>query len=200
MKKYIIIDRPGNWSKLSGLGINLIDFGRVVTQLREHIISLDPHHYQIILPGNSAMETWEQLNMPSSYDPLYVHAKRYSHDWVEGNPVVTVETLPIKLSKKIPVIIDDVISSGLTIKLVKERNKHLFHLASDIWQVFTPISRREKMTGFEIQYQELVRNIENKKPPLNSLSTLIDYPVIRSSYAQNYIDQKYRDSFLDIFD
>ena len=153
MKKYIIIDRPGNWSKLSDFEIDLIDFGKIASPLREYIISLDPNRYQIILPGNSAMETWMQLNMPSSYEPLYVHAKRYSHDWVEGNPVVTVETLPIKLSNKIPVIVDDVISSGLTIKLAKERNKHLFPLSSDIWQVFTPVSRREKMTGFEIQYQ-----------------------------------------------
>lgn len=199
--KYIITDRNPIWAEqLQGFKkIVPVCFDTLCRKLRQQALMLDPQKYIILLPGNSALDTWKRMDL-SGFEVLQVYAKR---TWNPGSDAyVTVETLPVprKLSGKNTVVIDDVVSTGTTVSMLKQRNQHLFPSMHDKpWKLLSPISRREKLSGFDLSYECLIETEQGRKPPVNSLSTLIDNPDILESYVLRNVCPSQQSRFMDLF-
>lgn len=120
-----------------------------------------------------------------------VKAKRF---WVPGkDPEVQVDLIyPEKflvLGVKNIVVIDDVISSGLTLRRIYEKNAWRF--PGTKWQAHAWISQvisSGKIRGYEeVSVACLVRKVTGtQKVPINSLSTLRQNSEVAGSYARRY--------------
>jgi hypoxanthine phosphoribosyltransferase len=94
------------------------------------------------------------------------------------------------------VVVDDVISSGTTVTLVRERNSWKFPRAT--WYAAVPVTRKEKIPNFKKIFScEVVRDIAGKKVPINSLSTLIENPEIRQDYFARNFEKGFEEKFIE---
>lgn len=146
-----------------------------------------------VFPGNGS-------NWPKKFSKVCqqnfgasVYAKRF---WTPGNdPVATAGLIMpevfMNLKVKTIVVVDDVISSGKTMNNLWQNNAWRFPRAKWIgaaWLAQVPQMRANSgVKGYDQIFASLVLKGSNqRKVPINSLSTLIEQPAIAQNYAQRH--------------
>jgi len=156
----------------------------------------DPYSTIIILPGNGASIVKKYINKtrvswlnqwPWVFSP---QAKRI---WIPGeNPQVFVSRInssQMLIGFKNVVVLDDVISSGATIRNLRQINEPW--IPGTNWQAITWIKQESASTkGFSKTFAIKTVGTRERKVPINSLSTLIDCREIAKSYAQRNFGNK----------
>lgn len=164
--------------------IQLFNESALVAELKESVfkqLSLNYHDTVFLYPGESARRI-SKTGFSEGFTSEFLFAKR---TWIPGNdPMVTVETMKwgLYLGIKSVVVVDDVISSGITVQLARERNNWKFPGAS--WYAVVPVSRKNKLSNFKQIFScvYVEQGIDGKKIPINSLSTLLENQWIRQNY------------------
>lgn len=207
MKKYLIddIDVSMNTKKrLEEFGLTIFN-GREMTKelLYWHgWKELDPSTTLVVLPGNGALMVKKHIFLEKPtwlWQWIYRAYSKASRFWIPGeNPLAIVERISpsVFIGIKKVVIIDDVISSGETIRKLKSKN-HDFIPGAE-WQAVAWVTQQAaSLKGFSSIFS--VKNVgsESKKVPINSLSTLVACQDIAESYAQRNFSQK-ADAFLRV--
>lgn len=154
-----------------------------LAQLPQPLLCVFPGH------GGDDVRRWSQVCKYYPCAPVF--AKRL---WTPGtDPVVMVGTVLtdgfVETRVKSVVVLDDVISSGATLRLVRERNLWKFPRAQ--WYGATWIKRAEgNSSGYrEIKAVTTIAQVDGRKIPINSLSTLVRDEMIAHSFAtRNFAD------------
>ena len=140
----------------------------------------------LVFPGNGASiargffsEQWLSKWRLSS-----VHAKRI---WAPGEPpcaiVSRIYPNGFLLNIRDIVIVDDVVSSGVTARKLRQVNAPWIPAAQ--WHVVCWMSQRAaNVRGFVSMYSAVEVGDSNRKAPINSLSTLLKEVEIAESYAR----------------
>ncbi len=148
----------------------------------------------LVFPGNGANypRKWSRFCREFS-DTASVEAKRF---WVPGeDPVVTVGLILPNIfmitNVKNVVVVDDVISSGFTMRRLYQKNAWRFPAAKWVgvsWMSQIPrMKARSGVIGYErIATVCVVGKSDGGKVPINSLSTLRENSDIAESYAQRH--------------
>lgn len=158
----------------------------------------------LVFPGNGANYPRQLSRFCQEFpNTTSVEAKRF---WVPGNdPIVTVGVIMPSIfmitSVKTVVVIDDVISSGLTMRKLYEKNSWRFPAAKWVgmsWVSQIPQMRaRSGVHGYErIATVCVVGKSNGGRVPINSLSTLRLDAEIAESYAQRHFKNPL--AFLDL--
>ncbi len=166
---------------------------------------LDPDYTILVLPGNGASIVKKYIKNLDKFwlncwpNKFYPVAKRIWEP--RRDPRVCVERITSKrmiLGVKNIVIVDDVVSSGLTIKLLREIN--LPWIPNAKWSALTWIAQKKlrKKSYLEVFATREV-GTTSLRVPINSLSTLIEIPWIASEYARRNFGKKCNE-FLDFID
>ena len=190
MKKIIINDTRFDFPKLTQiLDVELLNENFLVENLKNKLQSqkFNPRETLFIYPGKSAWRI-RNLGFSEEFSSVFVPAKRI---WIPGeNPIITVGELVGKmlfLGIKNVVVVDDVLSSGVTISTLFERNAWRFPEAQ--WHAYIPITRKIKLPNYtNIIFEVFVPTDEHgRKPPINSLSTLLeDETVLKNYLSRNF--------------
>jgi len=169
----------------SGLAVALENFLADVVATKEYTL--------LVFPGNGS-------NWPKKFSKVCqqnfgasVYAKRF---WTPGSdPVATAGLIMpeifMNLQVKTIVVIDDVISSGKTMNKLWQNNAWRFPRAKWIgatWLAQVPQMRANSgVKGYDQIFASIVLEGSNqRKVPINSLSTLIEQPAIAQNYAQRH--------------
>lgn len=107
--------------------------------------------------------------------------------WIPGEPpqAIAGRIFPDKfvLGVKDIVVIDDVVSSGETVKKLRTMNMPWIPAAR--WHVATWVMQRAaNLRGFHSHYAAVEVGKSDQKTPINSLSTLVENVEIAESYAR----------------
>jgi hypothetical protein len=148
----------------------------------------------LVFPGNGSNYPRKLSKICKEFSNGFgVPAKRF---WAPGtNPTVEVGViLPeifLNLTVKTIVVVDDVISSGLTMQKLHQKNAWRFPAAKWLgasWISQTPQMRAESgINGYEqVGAGYVVQKTNGGKVPINSLSTLRQQPKIAKSYAESH--------------
>lgn len=148
-----------------------------------------------VFPGNGSNYPRKLSRICQESDGASVYAKRF---WQPGtDPVVTVGAIlpDILLITNVEtvVVVDDVISSGLTMQKVQERNGWRFTRARWVgvsWVAQTPQARASVKSGV-IGYEQVatacvIRKTNGARVPINSISTLRQDFEIAANYAKRH--------------
>lgn len=149
---------------------------------------LEPWKTLIVLPGSGASIVKKYINNAKPFWlwqwpwKAFPHAKR---DWIPGeNPQAFVGRINpgVLIGIKTVVVIDDVISSGETIRKLRKENKSFIPMAE--WQAVTWVTQEAAVTkGFSAVFATKTVGSKEHKVPINSLSTLVECREIAESYA-----------------
>ncbi|MDP1883949.1 MAG: hypothetical protein Q8L10_01130 [Candidatus Moranbacteria bacterium] len=157
---------------------------------------LDPWSTIIVLPGNGAsiVKKYIKKTKPSwlnrwpwKFSP---HAKRV---WIPGeNPqtfVNRIASTQMLLGVKNIVVMDDVISSGATIRHLRQVNEPWIPGAD--WQAIAWVKQESAaVKGFSRICATKTVGTKDRKVPINSLSTLVECREIAESYARRNLGNK----------
>lgn len=208
MKRYLIIDIDTKVDVKEVLaekfGLTILDAQKMTNELLgwQGWNHLEPRTTLIVLPGNGASIVKRHINNADlswlkqwlwKFSP---HAKRV---WIPGkNPQTFVERITsnqMLLGIKNVVIIDDVVSSGLTIQHLRKINTPWIPGAK--WIAVTWVMQKSASTkGFsEVKAVEMVGT--ERKAPINSLSTLVECRNIAESYTRRNFGKE-AEVFLEI--
>lgn len=166
---------------------------------------LDPCSTIIVLPGNGASIVKKHINKtqpswlsqwPRTFSP---QAKRV---WIPGeNPQVFVSRITptqMVLGVRNVIVVDDVISSGATIRHLRQINETWIPGAS--WQAITWVKQESAATkGFSKIFATKTVGTKERKAPINSFSTLVECREIAESYARRNFGNK-AEAFLKILE
>jgi hypothetical protein len=155
----------------------------------------EPWSTLIVMPGNGASIIKKYIN---NEKPFWLsqwpwkaspHAKRV---WTPGEkPQAFVGRINpgVFVGIKTVVVIDDVISSGVTVRKIKKKNESFIPTAE--WQAVTWVMQEAATTrGFSDIFASKMVGSKERKVPINSLSTLVEYREIAESYAwRNFGEQ-----------
>lgn len=95
-------------------------------------------------------------------------------------------------------MIDDVISSGETVRKLRKENEKFIPMAE--WQAVTWVTQEAAATkGFSAVFAVETVGTKERKSPINSLSTLVECQKIAESYARRNFGER-AESFLKIFE
>lgn len=180
---------------IDGHGVIFFEDTLLTAQLEEVMkgISMEKETL-LVFPGNGANYPRKLSRFCREFPKATsVEAKRF---WVPGkDPVVTVGLiLPsiyiITRVKKV-VVVDDVISSGLTMRRLYQKNAWRFPAAQWVgvsWMSQIPqMKAKSGVSGYErIATVCVVAKSNGGKVPINSLSTLRQDSEIAESYAQRH--------------
>jgi len=156
----------------------------------------------LLFPGKGALIV--QAFLPSGWldgwQWLYVYTKRH---WVPGQ-CPRVEGGKIHQPRGIifdsvsdVVILDDVVSSGTTCRLIREKNDTVFPGAR--WHVGSWIKQRSAvLPGFTSSYAVREFGSSDHKVPINSLSTLLREERIASSFTKRNLSDETQGDFLHL--
>lgn len=107
----------------------------------------------------------------------------WAHKFLEPEKRYNFKSIDIK---KV-VVFDDVISTGITLKTLFERNSMFFPKAS--WEAFALVSRLEKVKNYALVSTPCL--VENKFTPINTFSKLVEDKALASKYiSKHLLDQK----------
>ena len=175
-----------------GQEIVLLEDIRLATELEKILEPLAAPGTLFVFPGNGA-------NFPRRFSSICqralcvsVHAKRF---WVPGeDPEVSVGLICpecfLLLGIKNVVVVDDVISSGRTMRDLYKKNA--WRIPGARWRTCAWVSQLLPSGGSIRGYHDvstacLVRKVKGtQKVPINSLSTLRKNPEIATSYARRH--------------
>lgn len=186
------------WKESAIQRVQFLDEAVMVAELQKAVygqLNLKQESALFIYPGESAQRV-KSLGFNGHFPSQEVFAKRIWHPGSE--PVVLVHSLGWGIYLKVEnvVVVDDVISSGATIALVRERNGWKFPRAK--WYAAAPVTRKERLPNFKkIFSREVVKDLNGRKPPINSLSTLIENPSVRQSYFARNFERGFEEKFLE---
>lgn len=143
-----------------------------------------------VFPGNggSTIRSHLPAQWLSEWQWTSVFAKRY---WTPGQaPEVEVGRVgkdQFRLDLYDIVVVDDVVSSGETSRLLKERNEPWMPRAR--WHVATwMMQKAANLPGFSSVLAILIVGERNRKVPVNSLSTFLSVPEIAENYARRNLN------------
>jgi len=150
---------------------------------------IDPWRTLLIFPGNGSNLVKNEINelRPGWLEPWpyksYISAKRF---WAPGkNPVAHVGNIGdgVYIGLKQVIIIDDVVSSGETCSKVYQRNN--MYTPGAKWLSMCWVSQKSaRLKNFSsLMALEFVGE-ENKRAPINSLSTLVINQEICRTYSE----------------
>ncbi|MBU1118783.1 phosphoribosyltransferase [Patescibacteria group bacterium] len=182
-----------------GFGLNVF----FASQLTESLLSFpewrqfNPETTLLVFPGNGSQILREFIPQSwlNTWNYTSVHAKRF---WEPGqDPHVYTErifTNRVIVGITDVVIVDDVISSGLTCRKIRAINRPW--LANVRWHAATWIKQKNAgMKGFSSVFSALTVGTNTRRVPIISLSTLLSDTVIARSFAARNIDDSH--AFLD---
>lgn len=160
---------------------------------------LEPRSTIIVLPGNGASIVKKYIDKaePSWLNQwpwkFFPCAKRV---WKPGeNPQTFVSRIAptqMLLGAKSVVVIDDVISSGATIRHLRRINEPWIPGAN--WEALTWVKQESATTkGFSMVFAAKMVGLKERRVPINSLSTLIECPEIAESYARRNFGNEAKD-------
>ena len=188
----VIDDCPGQTAGLNslfeGAGVKFLNEATLIAELKKIVfgqLELNSTETLFLYPGESARRL-KDMGFSQGFISQELFAKRI---WTPGSePVILVHSMPWGIYSELQniVVVDDVISSGTTLALVRERNAWKFPRA--IWYGAAPVTRKEKLKGFKKIFScLLVKEVSGRKVPINSLSTLLNDCEVRKSYfARNF--------------
>jgi len=191
-KELIVLDAQTLSAKLSLL-------------LDDHKIYQQPNDVLTVFPGNGSLKPKEFMRFKKNHQTAYAFAKRY---WEPGeNPQVYVSEIMtdcfIDLKTTNILVIDDVISSGMTMQKLFEHNAWKFPRAS--WTAATWISQmpRQKAESGINGFSQMITAYITEGPggkfvPINSLSTLLECPKITQNYALRHFAKP--EKFLELLE
>lgn len=164
----------------------------------------DPRTTLIVLPGNGASIVKKFIQKEKPFWlwqwpwKAFPHAKRI---WIPGeNPQAMVGRINrgVLVGIKTVVVIDDVISSGETIRKLQKGNEDFIPMAK--WQAVTWVAQKAAATkGFANIFATKTVGSRERKVPINSLSTLIECQEIAESYARRNFGVK-AETFLKLLE
>lgn len=193
--KRVIIDDVGNpairavWeAQLSALVFDSEQLSRKLTN--ETLVEmLQSDRTLTLIIGASGADAWRQIAHFTTHTKweVPVHAKT----WERGEQTqVTTSGIdwPFYVDPYITdiVAVDDVISTGKTLTLIRERNACRFPCAK--WHALVWLTRKEKLSGFTSITAACCIKCEEGgiKPPINSLSTLLADKELSEAYAKKH--------------
>lgn len=210
MERYLIVDIDAKVDVKEILaekfGLTILDAQKMTSELLmwQGWDRLDPQSTLIVLPGNGASIVKTYINKmnpswlkrwPGIFSP---HAKRV---WVPGeNPQTFVERIaPNQMLLGIDnvVVVDDVISSGSTIRHLRRVNDPWIPGAK--WTAITWLMQRSASTKGFLTVKAVETVGTGRKVPINSLSTLVECREIVESYARRNFGNK-AEAFLKILE
>lgn len=163
---------------------------------------LDRSKTVLVFPGNGAnlLKKYLSEDWLSNWQTAGVFAKRF---WEPGqDPYVIVERIfPDYMALGIDkiVLLDDVVSSGMTFRKVREKN--IPWIPNAQWLGATWIAQEAaKTTGFETVFSAKIFGSKNAKVPIISLSTLISEKEIAVSFAKRNFSEELGLEFLAFLD
>lgn len=166
--------------------------------------SLEPRSTLIVLPGNGASIVKKHIDNVKSFWlyrwpwKAFPYAKRV---WVPGeNPQAFVGRINqgVLIGIKTVVVIDDVISSGETIRKLRKENESF--IPNTQWQAITWVMQEAAITnGYSSVFAVKAVGSKERKVPINSLSTLVERRDIAESYARRNFGKE-AEAFLKIIE
>lgn len=208
MERIIILDVSCSaWSRsiMCQLGLKLIDAEEMTREIIQSGFwnSFNPEKTLLVFPGNGAIivRGFVSKDWLESWQWVSVHAKRYwqpgEDPWVEAERIFPDKMI---LGLKDIVVIDDVVSSGKTTQLL--RSKNIPWLPGARWHLVTWVAQQSaKTSGFVKVFAVVKTGENNKKTPINSLSTLISDKAIAKSYISRIWSQpNAREEFQRVLD
>lgn len=157
----------------------------------------------LVFPGNGSNYPRKLSRICQESNGASVYAKRF---WQPGtNPIVTAGVIPsdifLIINMETVVVVDDVISSGLTMQKVRENNAWRFTRAKWVgvsWVAQIPqIRAKSGVNGYErIATACVVGKTNGARVPVNSISTLRQNREIATSYAERHFRRP--DAFLHL--
>jgi len=149
----------------------------------------------LVFPGNGSCFVRQTLSnkITNDFSWTSIFAKRGWYD--DKNPLAIVgEIMPKRtliLGIKRVLVIDDVISSGITMRKIYQRNYWKFPQADWLaatWLMQSPRTKAPSgVKGFKkVLTTILVQGSQGKRVPINSLSTLVQEREIAENYAQKH--------------
>lgn len=183
---------------ISGQNVHLLFGEELAIELEKFLSNMisSKKNPLFVFPGNGS-------NWPKSFSAIcrksfgtHVYAKRFwnpGHDPVATTGLIMPE-IYMNLSVDTIVVVDDVISSGKTMNKLWQNNAWKFPRAKWVgatWLAQMPQMRAASgVKGYDQIFASLVlENSNQKKVPINSLSTLIEQPAIAANYAQRNFAQ-----------
>lgn len=161
-------------------------------KLLEEVVEIEKD-ILFVFPGNGANYPRKLLQVQHGFAQASVHAKRF---WEPGcDPIVTVGTIiPERFlitDVATVLVVDDVISSGLTLSKIYQNNSWRFSRAKWLgaaWVSQIPqVKALSGVSGYErIMAGCAIGKTNGGRVPINSLSTLRVQPDIAESYAQRH--------------
>lgn len=149
---------------------------------------LDENKTIIILPGNGSVGIFDELlSKHQMVRQIRIKAKRY---WEPGaNPIAYAQRVfpnGMLLGVSDIVILDDVISSGITCQTIRRINEPWIPNAK--WHALTLVCQQAtRLKGFHSQFAITRVGSQNRKTPIISLSTLIFNETVRDIFlSRNY--------------
>jgi hypothetical protein len=157
---------------------------------------LDPCSTIIVLPGNGASIVKKYINktQPSWLSQWpWIFSPQAKRVWIPGeNSQVFVSRIAptqMILGIRNVFVVDDVISSGATIRHLRQINEPWIPGAS--WQAITWVKQESATTkGFSKIFATKSVGTKERKSPINSLSTLVECREIAESYARRNFGQQ----------
>lgn len=199
MEKILIIDVdcPVDPEKFRDFGLKVI-FGESSTHLLLNLDiwqQIDPWRTLLIFPGNGSNLVKKEINnLNSSWLALWpykssISAKRF---WEPGqNPVANVGSIGdgVYIGLKQVIVIDDVISSGETCLKIYQRNN--IYTPGAKWLGLCWVAQKStRLRNFSSLMAIEFAGEENKRAPINSLSTLITNQEVCISYSErNFLNR-----------
>ena len=175
-----------------GKEVLFLEDTELATGLEEFLAEI-PRNTLLVFPGNGSNYPRKLSRVCGEFTAVEVQAKRC---WIPGsNPVVTIGLIfPerfLVLGIESILVVDDVVSSGLTMRKLYQNNAWRFPGAR--WQGAAWISQlpqgnaRSGIRGYDFLLVAcLVRKTSEGRVPVNSLSTLRQNPEIAESYARRH--------------
>lgn len=164
---------------------------------------LDSWSTIIVLPGNGASIVKKYINKtkPSWLNQWsWKFSPQAKRVWIPGkNPQTFVSRITpaqMLLGVRNVVVVDDVVSSGATIRHLRQINEPWIPGAD--WQAVAWVKQESAATkGFSKVFANKTVGTKERKMPINSLSTLVDCREIAESYARrNFVNKA--EAFLEI--
>ncbi|PIZ56414.1 hypothetical protein COY23_03195 [bacterium (Candidatus Torokbacteria) CG_4_10_14_0_2_um_filter_35_8] len=200
MEKFLIIDVPcpeDTSERFENLGLTILD----AKEMTEDLLvwpgweTLKPWSTLVVFPGNGTktVKKYIEKEKPFWFSKWpWKAAPNAKRVWILGeNPQAFVGRINpgVLIGIKTVVVIDDVISSGVTIRELRKENKNFIPMAK--WQAITWVMQEAAITkGFSVIFSIKTVGSKKRKVPVNSLSTLVECREIAESYARrNFGDQ-----------
>lgn len=203
-QKVMLVDVPmdeGAKSNLEQFNLEVIDASDMTREILgwEGWSKFDPSSTVLIFPGNGAQILKEKL--PAEWlrqwsEIIDIDIRRL---WEPGNDPVVVggRMFPERMlvDVKDVVILDDVVSSGLTVRQIVKRNSVWFPQAD--WSIVSWVAQRSaNVKDFKTFFAPQLAGTVASKAPINSLSTIMEDESVASSYAKRNFKGRCKE-FLD---